>query len=234
VKQVEKLVISGCSFSAGSSDIENGIMYPTTWSHFLLSKINPTIFVNLSISGGGNIASGYNIVYLLETKKFFTSNETLILFNITGLDRIDTLCYHDHAQSNSSFSWNKDFGFGWITEGGFTTKMPPFNGMLQKNIGFEQTIIANSLAIINTVTYLEANNFQYAFMLMDQHIESNSPDFLKRFLNARLDRCITFDKIKDMHTYCKENNWLSNDQFHPDKEGYNTIADFVYRYINNY
>jgi hypothetical protein len=234
VKSFDKLVISGCSFSAGSSDIKIGTMSPTTWSHFLLPKTNSNIYVNLAIPGGANIAAGHNIVYLLETKKFFTANDTLVMFNITGLDRFDIMCYSDHENSNPTFSWNQDFGFGWLTTGGFTTKGMPFKGMLQKNIGFEQTIIANSLAIINTVTYLEANNFQYAFMLMDQHIESNSPDFLKRFLNARLDRCITFDKIKDMHTYCKENNWLSNDQFHPGKEGYNAIADFVYRHIDKY
>lgn len=234
MKNFEKLVISGCSFSAGSSDIKTGIMSPTTWSHFLLPKINPNIFVNLSIPGGGNVASGYNIVYLLETKKFFTSDSTLVLFNITGLDRVDTICYKDNSYANSSFSWNNDFGFGWITEGGFTAKMPPFNGMLQKNIGLAQIITANSLSIINTITYLEANNFQYAFMLMDQHIETAAPDFLKRFLDKRSTHYVNFDSISNMHEYCKHRTLLSNDQFHPGKEGYNAIADFVYQHIDKY
>ena len=234
MKKFEKLVISGCSFSAGSSDIENGTMYPITWSHFLLPKINPNVFVNLSVHGGGNISSGFNIVYLLETKKFFTSDDTLILFNITGLDRVDTMCYNDNSYANSSFSWNKDFGFGWITEGGFTSKLPPFNGMLQKNIGVDQIITTNSLSIINTITYLEANNFQYAFMLMDQHVETDAPDFLRRFLNNRSKYYITFDGISNMHEYCKQNTWLKKDQFHPSHEGYSRIADFVYRHIDKY
>ena len=238
MKKFEKLVISGCSFSAGTSDMHLAAGRPTTWSHFLLPKISPKIFVNLAMPGGGNIAAAYNIVYLLETKKFFTSNETLVLFNITGLDRFDTICYKDNAYANSSFSWNQDFGFGWITEGGFahgrwSTQMP-FKGMLHKNIGMDQLITFNSLSIINTITYLEANNFQYAFMLMDQHVETDTPDFLKRFLNNRSAHYITFDGISNMHEYCKQNTWLKKDQFHPSHEGHSAIADFVYQHIDKY
>ena len=240
MKKFEKLVISGCSFSAGSSDIHQANSQPTTWPHFLLPKINPNIFVNLAIPGGGNIAAGYNIVYLLETKKFFTSNETLVLFNITGLDRFDTICYKDNAHANPSFSWNQDFGFGWITEGEFTHGRLwrdgglPFKGLLHKNIGIDQMITFNSLSIINTITYLEANNFQYAFMLMDQHIETAAPDFLKRFLDNRSAHYITFDGVSNIYEYCKQNTWLKKDQFHPNHEGHSRIADFVYQHIDKY
>ena len=236
MKKFEKLVISGCSFSAGSGEIKNGTMYPTTWSHFLLPKINPNIFVNLSIPGGGNIAAGYNIVYLLETKKFFTSNDTLVLFNITGLDRFDTICYKDNTCANFAFSWNEDFKFGWLTEGPFgnAEPRPPFKGMLQKNMGLDQIITFNSLSIINTITYLEANNFQYAFMLMDQHIETAAPDFLKKFLDDRSAYHVTFNEISNMYEYCKQNTWLKKDQFHPSQEGHNAIADFVFRHIDKY
>ena len=219
MRKFEKLVISGCSFSAGTSDIYMAVSQPTTWSHFLLPKTNSEIFVNLAIPGGGNIAAGYNIVYLLETKESFTSNDTLILFNITGLDRVDTMCYCDHPQANSSFSWNQDFGFGWITEGGFTHGRfwrdggLPFKRLLQKNMGLDQIITVNSLSIINTITYLEANNFQYAFMLMDQYIETAAPDFLKRFLDNRSAHYITFDGVSNIYEYCKQNTWLKKDQF---------------------
>ena len=240
MRKFEKLVISGCSFSAGTSDIYMAVSQPTTWSHFLLPKTNSEIFVNLAIPGGGNIAAGYNIVYLLETKESFTSNDTLILFNITGLDRVDTMCYCDHPQANSSFSWNQDFGFGWITEGGFTHGRfwrdggLPFKRLLQKNMGLDQIITVNSLSIINTITYLEANNFQYAFMLMDQYIETAAPDFLKRFLDNRSAHYITFDGVSNMYEYCKQNSLLGWDQFHPSREGHSAIADFVYRYIDKY
>ena len=240
MRKFEKLVISGCSFSAGTSDIYMAVSQPTTWSHFLLPKTNSEIFVNLAIPGGGNIAAGYNIVYLLETKESFTSNDTLILFNITGLDRVDTMCYCDHPQANSSFSWNQDFGFGWITEGGFTHGRfwrdggLPFKRLLQKNMGLDQIITVNSLSIINTITYLEANNFQYAFMLMDQYIETAAPDFLKRFLDNRSAHYITFDGVSNIYEYCKQNTWLKKDQFHPSHEGHSAIADFVYRHINKY
>jgi hypothetical protein len=240
MKQFEKLVVSGCSFSACSSNIENGIMYPTTWSQFLLPKINPNIFVNVAMNAGGNFAAGYNIVYLLETKNFFmsndaVSNDTLVLFNITGLDRFDSMCYKDSPHANNSFSWNKDFGFGWITQGGFGHgPRPPFNGLLQKHMGMDQIITTNSLAIINTITYLEANNFQYAFMLMNQHIETAAPDFLKRFLDNRSAHYITFDGISNMYEYCEQNSLLGYDQFHPSREGHSAIADFVYRHIDKY
>ena len=236
MKQFKNLVVSGCSFSAGSSDsdIHYASDNPHTWSHFLLPKINPKTFVNLAIPAGGNIASGHNIVYLLETNKCFTASDTLVLFNITGLDRLDTMCYDDHSSATPYFQWNKEFGFGWLTEGTFCSAGPftPFKGMLQKNIGLPQIITLNSLAIVNTITYLEANNFQYAFMLMDQKIKWDSPDFLKKFLDNRSAHSVTFNGISNMHEYCKQNCLLKNDQFHPNQEGHSAIADFVYQHID--
>ena len=223
---LKQFITAGCSFTAGNSLIENATQ-PKTWSHFLLPKINPEFFYNLAIPGGGNCATSTNLIYLLETKKYIEPKNTLIGINITGLDRIDTMCAVDHPDSNKNFSWNHDFGYSWITEGGFTSNIPPFYGVLQKNTEIEQISISNALAMIKCFSYLELHKFNYFFMVMDDLVIQDSPPWFLDFLNCRRQQWITFDDHITMHSLAKGKNLLEEDKFHPSISGYQLIADMV-------
>jgi hypothetical protein len=237
---LKQFITAGCSFTAGGSLIEDAIQHPKTWSHFLLPKINPEFFYNLAMPGGGNGATGTNLIYLLETKKYIEPKNTLIGINITGLDRIDTMCAVDHPDANKHFSWNYDFGYSWITEGGFTSNMSPFYGALQKNTELEQIRISNALAIITCFCYLELHKFNYFFMIMDDLVIQDSPPWFLDFLNCRQQQWITFNDHNTMHSLVKEKNLLEEDKFHPSIGGHQLIADIVIeqlvdkQFINNY
>jgi hypothetical protein len=237
---LKQFITAGCSFTAGDSLIENATQLPKTWPHFLLPKLSPEFFYNLAIPGGGNHATSTNLIYLLETKKYIDPTNTLIGINITGLDRVDTMCAVDHPDSNKNFSWNCDFKYGWITEGGFTSNMSPFYGDLQKNIGIEQIHILSALAVIKCFSYLELNKFNYFFMVMDDLVIQDSPLWFFDFLNCRRQQWITFDNHNTMHSFVKEKNLLEKDKFHPSVRGYQLIADMVLeqlvdkKIINNY
>ena len=177
-------ITAGCSFTAGNSVIEEVTRSPSVWPDFLVSRIDAKVFYNIGITGGGNCAMCDSLIYLLETKKHINPTNTLIGINITGLDRIDTMCAVGHPNDTNRFPWKHDFGFSWINEGGFTSQIPPFNGDLQKHIGLEQIHLLNALAVTKCLTYLESHKFSYFFMVMDDQVIQDSPpwflDFLKQ------------------------------------------------------
>ena len=219
-------IVAGCSFSAGTNDKELAINCPTTWSHFLLKKLNPTFFYNLAIPKSGNYSISTNLIYLLESKNHINPENTIIGINFTGLDRIDNMCSQDHPNANRDFSWDHDFKFGWITEGTFITRSQPYNGILQKNIGFEQTKITNCIFIIQCISYLEARNFNYFFMLMNDTI-IDAPSWFTNFLNSHKDKWITFDNNQNMHEFSKSKNLLVNDTFHPLPSAHKLMAEHI-------
>jgi hypothetical protein len=154
----------------------------------------------LAIPGGGNQQINNNLVYLLESKKYIEPKNTLIGINITGLDRVDLMCPIDHPDVNENFSWQQDFGFGWINEGSFCNYTPPFNGKLQKNIGIEQVILYNCLAIIQCFSYMELQGFKYFFMLMDNDILKDSPAWFKNFV-LHNNHLVRFNQVNNMHDF---------------------------------
>ena len=183
------------------------------------------------MSGGGNFAIANNLTYLLNSKNYINAKDSLIIFNISGLDRIDTMVSVDHPDANKYFSWDKDFEFGWITEGGFNNNKNVFNGLLQKNMGFEQVQILSCLSMVQCFSYLESRNFNYYFMLMNDTI-LDSPLWFNDFLNKRQDKWIQFNQGKSMYEYAKNTNLLSEDKFHPSIHAHKLIADQILHKIN--
>lgn len=227
---LKHFITAGCSFTSGVSTIEEANRAPAVWPHFLLPTISPEFFYNLAVNGGGNCATSANLIYLLETKKYINPDDTLIGINITGLDRLDTMCAIDHPDA-SNFSWSHDFGFGWLITGGFNYQGPPFNGALQKNIGLEQIRMLNALAIIQCFSYLELHKFNYFFMVIDDLVIQDSPPWFLDFLNCRQEQWITFNNHNTMHSFAKENCLLEKDDFHPTASGHKLIADAIMKQL---
>lgn len=225
--QIKNFIVTGCSFTAGTSDLKMAKENPRTWPHFLLPFLNPELFVNLAIPGAGNFSIANGLTYFLETKKYIDPTNTLIGINFTGLDRIDTMCAVDHPNANRCFSWANDLGFNWITDSNFTQKVQPFNGLLQKNIGLEQVRTLNCLSIIQVLSYLESNNFNYFFMLMNNYILTDSPDWFKTFLNQRRSKWLTFDQYQTVYEFVDANKLTDKDGFHPSLNGYKLIAQTI-------
>lgn len=230
----EHLIIAGCSFSAGDSNIDKARENPSTWAHWLLDPLSPKFLYNLAIPGGGNFAISHNLVYILESKKYMTPKNTMIGFNLSSLDRSDVICPVDHPQANQSFSWSKDFGYAWLTQGSFAYQTPPFKRMLQLHMGLENLITLNCLAIVQCMTYLEHRGFDYFFMLMDDTIIQDSPAwFTDSVLHGRKHKMVTFGEHQSMHEFCAGNDkLLSPDGFHPSNLGYQRIGERVNEFLS--
>lgn len=138
------------------------------------------------------------------------------------------MCPVDHPDANGYFSWDHDLGFGWITDTDFTGRAPPFNGLLQKNIGIEQAETLSCLSIMQLLLYLESNRFNYLFMIMNNYILVDSPDWFMNFLKRRKDKWITFDRYQTVYDYVRSNN-LTHEEYRmsPSIDGHKLIAQTV-------
>ena len=182
----DNLIFAGCSFTASSSEFVQNYAAADAWPQYLAQVVKPKIFNNLSIPGGGNKSVTHNLIYYLTSKSYLDLEKTFVGFNISVLDRIDTICSFDHPDANPHFSWDKDFGFGWITEGGWTANVPPFFGSLEKNMGYEQTILDNCLHLTGLISFLELKKINYRFMLLDDNVYNDGPVWWKQILDTNV------------------------------------------------
>lgn len=237
IKSFTGLIVTGCSFSVGTSDINLAKQCPSTWAHFLLQRnSNFRQFVNLAMSGGGNLASSSNLQIFLEQEDYRPDNN-LVLFNITGTDRYDMMCEIGHSDANETCSWNHVLNIDWITTGGFARPKNSFIRDLQKNMGYGSIKKMNYLAIISMIHYLEIQNYRYAFMIMKDDCVNDSqrdttPDWFNNFLGERNNLLIKFEG-KNMHEFCKEHDMLSDDNFHPSVEGYRVISEHIEEHLKS-
>lgn len=226
---VQYLITAGCSFSAGTSDLQQACSSPQVWPHFLSQKIDPKFLINLAIPGGGNQQIADNLIYLLETKKYITAENSLIGINFTGLDRIDTMCAVDHPDANKHFGWSRDFGFGWITEGSFVNKSAPFNGALQKNMELTQVQRSNLLNIVKLLSYLNINGFKYFFMMMNDEIIEQP--IVRSNVCTNQERWVHFGNFDNMKSFVTNQGLLAEDRFHPSKSGHEQIAKTIFEFL---
>lgn len=230
---VDRLVITGCSFTAGSSDIPTALEQKSVWSHHLIEPWNVKVLVNLAMEGCGNVAAGFNLKwFLLNHPKEYLPDNTRVCFNLTGLDRADLLTYSDHNSRNRNWSWSSYCDFAWITNGGFHEDTMLEMKPILKHSGYKNIILQNQMAIIDTILFLEHNHYQYAFMCMeDSIINDNRNSFFESFIKDRLHNYIKLDNL-NMAEYCKLHGWTREDDgWHPSKTGHEKIAEHVLKHF---
>jgi hypothetical protein len=234
-----KFLVSGCSFTVSGSNPAELQKKIWRWPDPLALEYNIKIINNLAIAGNGNTAIVQNLSYALEESKLvFSPETTLVMFNITGLDRIDLMVPNSHPDINQIGSWHDIFPFAWITSGGYvglaSGNAQKLIDSLHKNLDWEPIIMANCLTIINFIQRLEADGYRYYFMLMDDQILNDSPKFFQNFIKSKSNSWITFGEYQSMHGYGKSLGLLDTDNFHLTLEGDLKIAEFVKQKINHH
>lgn len=224
-------ITTGCSFTAEHNytikkypaDWEN---LGTTWSHFCFAKMNPVYhnYVNMAMSGSGNLASMTNLIHFLETNKdIITPKNSLIGFNITGLDRVDKICsINDPLANFNSYRYyckDSDIKFSWITSGWDPSS--------------EQFIEQSCLTVLQCLSYLELKKFRYFFMLMNNPVYDCSPIWFKTMLNAHRANWVKFDDTIGMLEFSQKNNLITSCG-HPNTQGHKLISDYVMEFLKLY
>jgi hypothetical protein len=222
---------AGCSFTVCSSDVLAARNNPESWPHFLIQKLDIDSFANLAMSSGGNGAMANNLIYFLETKRHWTPENTLVGFSITELDRLDIRCPLGHPDANQTFSWDQDLGHSWLTTNGFTFSPPPFKDLLKKNQGYEQIVDQNCLEVTKLFAYLDLHKFPYFFMLIDNDVNGDSPDWFKRVLEDHQQHRVKPGGYIGMSEYVGSIGQCLPDGWHPNTDGHSKIADEVFAFL---
>jgi hypothetical protein len=237
LKQYQNFVTTGCSFTAGVISKPNDTLdawqqKSSVWPHYCFLEMDPpnNTFTNLAMPGSSNISAFSNLIYFLETNKEYTPENTLVGFNLTSLSRIDEICDVNDPRANKDLCCiepegllhpSQSMGFSWITR---------VNDYALTE--YTHPEILNMLAVVNGITYLEANNFDYFFMLMIDEIFTESPTWFQEFLTKYSSRWVKFDNALSMFSFVDQRSLtISEDDQHPSRDGHKLIAETVLNFI---
>ena len=248
----DRLLIGGCSFTDSPNNLQALKADPCGWVSNLVLKYPQIRFINnVAISGGGTHAMVQNLSYMLSGTNWFPPEKTLVLFDITGLERVDLMVSEQHPDRNDFSHVNITLPFAWITSGGWFGPdhikdfRSPLTGLrtghskamideLQKNQEYEQVVLDNSLGVMNLIMSLAHRGYRYYFMIMDDQVLQDAPDFFQKFLDGQDQHWIKFDPYLSMFAYTRALSMLDTDQFHPSRQGHVKIAERIAQTVDHH
>jgi len=230
MKKYNNFIVTGCSFSSGVINAHSTEHWKTaafSWPHYCFLEMDPehSQFLNFALPGGGNIAAMTNLVLYLEQHPDVTGSNTLVGLNITALERFDIICapgapgtvYNLAAQHVT-----QELDIGWIHNQHSRHLKHSTSAGVQKSC----------ISLIQAMVYLESKSIDYFFMLMTQDIYTYSPDWFKRFLDARTHHWVKFDSTIGMLEYIKKHELITDD-LHPTRAGHGVLAGHVIKHLTN-
>jgi hypothetical protein len=233
---MKHFITTGCSFTAGiiplpHNESKRWHNRGSVWPHFCFAEMNPeeNNFYNLALPGGGNLAALSNLIFYLnslENEKVDPSN-ILVGINLTGLHRIDVIAdvedkiNKDFACFDSSglVHPSETFSFGWITG---ANDMYPFK--------YDKFDILSCLYILQTFEYLKSKKIKFFFMIMNDPIYYQAPNWFQKFLNDNDDSWVKFDSILGMYEFANSIGELTDDG-HPTTQAHRIIAKRVLDFL---
>lgn len=209
---------SGCSFTAGGDPKS-----PRVWADYLIDDVN--MYANLALPGGGNFAVAKNIMMFLARYQHYRSENTLVVFNISDMARVDVMCDPGDTDANDSFPWATALGINWKTHG-----CRPVKGI--KDFGIPPAEWTNELALMGMISYLESRGFDYYFMYMLEHTSNNLSPWFRKFMDDRSRHHVVLDGHNGMMEYCHDKKLVTaEDNWHPSPEGHRRIGNIVRQHI---
>jgi lysophospholipase L1-like esterase len=218
---IEKLIAYGDSFVQGGGLDPNDTMslHPDSWPFLLAQKLKITDVTNRGVGGGSNKLS---IMKLFEDiDDLVDLKNTLIIFVWTGMQR--TCIYHErehhwqnvlvgHRSIVEKYRKVSDLYYEWMysDHDAYTTLL-------------QQQIFVKLYLEYKKVNYFFANSF-----ISNRHLYKE--DQIGLFFKEKY----LFGYLQSLHQKaCYENKMISQDKFHPNKEGHNYIANEMFSYIKN-
>jgi hypothetical protein len=229
----KNLLASGCSFTqdgiggvpptsqsaGGSSFKQYANVQPApcaSWASFLSTYLNVDSFVNFATSGGGNLLTCETIISALE-KYNYQIDDTLVIFNITEFTRLDIKKNWD--DKNDNIPWNSDY-----LDFTFTKKYDNLWRQKINELEIEEIISRSYCALEKLFKYLKVNNYSFVFTMMTDY-STNA------IISQHTNNLVLLEPGGGMYEFCKTNNLLSDDNFHPSVQGHEQIAKQVYNFL---
>lgn len=228
---IRHLVAAGCSFTAdgigGSPPVDathpGGCSFihsdqrPRSWAGFLAQRLQVTSLVNVAGYGFGIGIAAQATTWLLENFDY-SSDQTLVVFNITDPYRLGTICPFYHEDVSRFVPWASDI-IPWAVLDRETAEKP-----IYKIMQTEQVEARSSFDLRALIDYLERRGYQYRFMMMMDY--RNHPligDTIKNNANLVLAR-----PGASMFDYSMMTQQLDADGMHPSTRAHEMLAQQVY------
>lgn len=221
MKQYKNFLVTGCSYSCGPLQSAAKDYY-WSWSHFCLETLGCAHenYRNFAIPGGGNMAAMTNLIYFLQTNPDWTAENTLIGFNITGLDRRDVMVSAEHPEAKAmqaQYHIRKDLQIGWLID-----------GMLDWRTTQQ---VQSCLAVLQGLTYLDHCGFDYFFMLLNQPVYDVAPAWFQQVLDQHRPRWLQFSE-GGMYERVRAAGAVDS-TLHPTRTGHGLLAQDVLQYLES-
>ena len=232
---VKNLIVSGDSFSYGGiggcpptllsvggcsyiPDVDCGCTEPNIWPGFLARQLSVQSLVNTATSAHGNILISYTIFEILK-KYTYNIEDTLIIFNLTDPNRLDTPCDFNNENADNLILWDeKLISHSYLTK----PSTPIISDAVEKY---------TSESVRFLMEYLKLKGFKFYFLLMSDYTEHK---YLGPIIKQFRDHIITLNPGPSMIEFAVHTkNTVSKKDLHPNINGHRLIADQVYEYINN-
>jgi len=226
----QHVIASGCSFTqdgiggipptkqspeGGNSYTHNPDLIVRTWAGYVAKQLNALSFFNLATSGRGNYHTYLTLLYTLMSDRYLYNKEnTLVLFNITDIGRLDLPVPYNSSDSSVWSFWDVD-------QIPFKFHKDPVQ--CYKIIQQEQAEVMSVLAIRSLIDFLENSKFEYRFVLMQNYLKDIR---IKSIICNNPNLVLTPDG--GMMEYVITNNiTVSETDHHPNIKGHEEIGTMV-------
>lgn len=243
---IKNLVTSGCSFTAGDR----------TWARYICDCLGIKNFFNLASGGAGNRYIASSVIDAIHYHDL-APEETLVLVMWSGVNRQDALVSGEYWYLLSDYLYKAKFNDSadtyWVHSGGRSNSWMDHDEV--KKIFLHRYTSVDPYCdcketldnILKLENYLENNNFDYRFMsylnYWTPQLESTvNGDFcipyfaehLSIYQKFNFKNWIFVNDQKDcIFEFCQAQNELSQDNFHPSRQGHYLFARTVLQPLLN-
>lgn len=237
-RHIKTLITSGCSFTAGSN----------TWPNCLAEQLDCDL-INLGVGGAGNDYISASVIDLLESQDF-DPGHTMIAVMWSGIGRkdfcvsgeywywLDDYAYKSHSNSFEDTYWVHSGGLsGWQLHPGSRETFAAYYKFTDPLV-----LCKDSLCNMSRLTdYLQNKQYHYRFMSYQNYWRTDSQsssngDYtlgwfaqdIPLYQNLDFDRWIFVDDDKNsIFEFCRDSGLLSDDRFHPTRDGHRAWVEKV-------
>jgi hypothetical protein len=217
------ILVSGCSMSVEDN----------SWVTFLRKNYHYAID-NLSVPAVSNSYIANSIVLYGELYPE-TLKSCSIIFNITGFDRFDVLVDRENPRKSKYMPWEKLFGVGVISSASQGARKifsgHPATTKIQEEALLSGLAMENTLEVIKLINFLENNNCNWRFIMMNDYISKPPNELFKNFITRHIDKNISFGDTRGLYEWGVQNNMLHADQYHLSVKGNEIISSIIYEAI---
>ena len=206
-------ITGGCSFTNADQ-----IRSPASWVSCLARDLDVDSLCNTAAHSHGNTLMSNSIIDVL-TKYPYSNQDTLVLFNLTFISRLDIACDFDHFDRSNNVPWDHT-----VLPHTYLKQKSQTLQKFYEHIGLPQVKVQSQRAIASLFDFLQRRKFCYRFLLADTAI-FDDVDW-QTFLASNQENLVQLGSQVGIRNFILHHD-LTIDKTHPTLQGHTRIAKIV-------